>query len=441
MLKRLACSCSCSCISNVAAPADTPTPDLTPDEISKIRTNLDTLMDLNEKFFGETTAIIPEVWGMLNGQQAKNDSPDTGKNTYQTVIVSALAIAGIVFEQPEIEIAAVVIAGVFEYLSTDSGSSAITHVNLDQDFGLLSARNTSSYNALNIMIGKMHDDPNTYRDQKWTIPGPYNGYTLRDLIGIVIPNKDTEAFQLIVQAQSRQYRNQITIPEMVKMQYWDIYFVQDANFSGSDFGSCFVPGPPGAPNPPGGIERKRNVDKSDIGNNVRIFANDEILRYHPDYVHAQAYGNSDDDLEKSYLNAVSSFIAQFPAAYIYPYSITDKSVLSWRYYIMEGYAKITGPTSNFAVANGEFMKWLFIDDGAGNVVNPDGVGYRYDIICANNVMRNEHMIPYETNYDRHDTMILNACDLRYPDNVSTGSKKVAICVGDLRKKLAQRLNA
>jgi hypothetical protein len=426
----------CSCISKATA-VETPTktsatPDLTPDEITQIRTNLDTLMDLNEKFFGETTAIIPEVWGMLNGQQSKNDSPDTGKNTYQTVIVSALAIAGIVFEQPAIEIAAVVIAGVFEYLSTDSGSSTITHIDLDADFGLLSARNTSSYNALNIMIGKMYDDPNTYRDQLWTIPGPYNGYTLRDLIGIVIPNKDTEAFQLIVQAQSRQFRNQITIPEMVKMQFWDIYFVQDANFSGSNFGDCYVPGPPGAPNPPGGIERRRAYNKSDIGNNVGVFANDEILRYHPDYVHAQAYGNSDDDLKKSYLHAVSSFIAQFPAAYVYPYSITDTTVLSWRYYIMEGYAKITGPTSNFGVANGEFMKWLFIDDGAGNITNPDGVGYRYDIICANNIMRNEHMIPYETNYDRNENLLLNACDLRYPDNVSR-SKKLGVYVGDLIK--------
>jgi len=408
------------------------TPDLTPDEISKIKLNLNTLMDLNEKVYGETSAIIPEVWGMLKGQQSKNDSPDVGKSSYQTIMVSTLAVLGIITEQPEIEIAAVLVAGVFDLLSTGSNSKTMTNVNLDVDFSLLSSRNTSSYNSLNIMIGKMFDDPNQYRDQVWTIPGPYNGYTLRDLINIVVPGKDTEQFQLSVQAQGRQYRNQITIPEMVKMQFWDIYFVQDANFSGSNFGSCYVPGPPGAPNPPGGIERNRNNNKTDIGNGVGIFANDEILRYHGDYVHAQGFGNNDDDLKESYLNAITSFISQFPASYIYPYSITDSTVKSWRFYIMEGYDKIPSPSPNFGVANGEFMKWLFIDDGAGNIVNPDGVGYRYDIICASDILRNRHMIPYETDYNRNETLILNACDLRYPGK--SNSELVKIYAGKFVKK-------
>jgi hypothetical protein len=385
---------------------------------------------MNEKVYGETSAIIPEVWGMLKGAQEKNNSPDTGKDSYKTILVSALEIAGIVTEQPEIEIAAVVVAGVFEYLSTGSNSKDNTNVNFDTDFGLLSSRNTSAYNALNIMIGKMYDDPNKYRDQQWS-PSPTSGYTLRDLINIVVPNKDSELFQLAVQAQGRQYRNQITIPEMVKMQFWDVYFVQDANFSGSNFGSCYVPGPPGQPNPPGGIERNRNYDKSQIGNGIRIFANDEIIRYHGDYIHAQAYGSDDNDLKTSYIKSIASFISQFPAAYIYPYSMSTSIVKSWRFYIMEGYDKIPSPSQNFGVANGEFMKWLFIDDGAGNVVNPDGVGYRYDIICKSNIMRNQHMVPYQTNVQHLDDLILNACDLAYPGKTNNEKykNKVKVYVG------------
>jgi hypothetical protein len=407
-----------------------PTPNLTPDEIAKIKINLSTLMDMNEKVYGETTAIIPEVWGMLKGVQEKNNAPDSDKDSYKNILVSALEIAGIVTEQPEIEIAAVIVAGVFEYLSTGTNSKDNTRVNFDTDFGLLSSRNTSSYNALNIMIGRMFDDPDQYRDQQWSIPNPTRWYTLRDLINIVVPNKDTELFQLAVQAQGRQYRNQITIPEMVKMQFWDIYFVQDANFSGSNFGSCYVPGPPGQPNPPGGIERNRNYNTSDVGNGVRIFANDEILRYHGDYVHAEGYGTDDNDLKKSYVNSIASFIRQFPASYIYPYSITDSTVKSWRFYIMEGYDKIPSPSQNFGVANGDFMKWLFIDDGAGNIVNPDGVGYRYDIICASNIMRNRHMIPYECHYDRSENLILNACDLAFPGkpNDERYKNKIKVCV-------------
>jgi len=412
------------------------TPDLTPDEIAKIKINLSTLMDMNEKVYGETTAIIPEVWGMLKGAQEKNNAPDSGKDSYKTILVSALAIAGIVTEQPEIEIAAVIVGGIFEYLSTGSNSKDSTNVNFDTDFGLLSSRNTSAYNALNIMIGKMFDNPNQYRDQQWSIPNPTRWYTLRDLINIVVPNKDTELFQLAVQAQGRQYRNQITVPEMIKMQFWDLYFVQDAAYSGSNFGECYVPGPPGQPNPPGGIERTSDNNKSGIGNGVRIFANDEILHFHGDYVHAQAYGTDDNDLKTSYLNAVASFIKQFPASFVYPYSITDSKVKSWRFYIMEGYDKIPSPSPNFGVANGDFMKWLFIDDGAGNVVNPDGVGYRYDIICKNNIMRNEHMVPYECDYNRSENLILNACDLAYPGKSNNEKYKniVKICTPTLIKK-------
>ena len=411
------------------------TPELTQSEIDKIKKNLSVLMDMNEKFYGETTGIIPEVWGMLKGQTEKNNSPDVGKEGWKTVLVSALAIIGIVTEQPEIEIAAVILAGTFDYLSTDNNSKTSTNVNLDVDFSLLSSRNTASYNSLNIMIGKMFDDPNKYRDQQWSISQPYRQYrTLRDLINVDIPGKDTELFQLSIQAQSRQFRNQITIPEMVKMQYWDIYFVQDANYKDSNFGYCYVPGPPGQPNPPDGIERKRNYDKSDVGNGVRIFANDEIWTHHPDYKHVESYGSSDGDLKTSYLNAIKFFVNDFPAAYIYPYSMTDKTVLSRRYYIMEGYDKITDPSPNFGVANGDFMKWLFIDDGAGNVINPNGVGYRYDIICASNIMRNEHMIPYETNYNHDESLLLNSADLRYPSVVECKKQKINVYLEELIKK-------
>lgn len=410
-------------------------PELTLEEIAKIKKNLSTLMDMNEKFYGETTGIIPEVWGMLKGQQSKNDTPDSGKDGYKTILVSALAIAGIVTEQPEIEIAAVILAGTFDYLSTDNNSKTSTNVNLDADFGLLSSRNTASYNSLNIMIGKMFDDPNKYRDQPWAIQNPYRFNTLRDMIDIEIPGKDTELFQLSVQAQSRQFRNQITIPEMEKMQYWDIYFVQDTNHKDSNFGYCYVPGPPGQPNPPDGIQRSRNTNTSDVGNGVRIFANDEIWTHHPDYVHVESFGSNDDDLKSSYLNAVSDFIKKFPAAYIYPYSMTDKTVLSWRYYIMEGYDKITEPTLNFGVANGDFMNWLFIDDGAGNVTNPNGAGYRYDIICTSNIMRNRHMIPYETKYNHDENLLVNSPDYRYPTVVS--NSKVNVYVYDLINKASQ----
>jgi hypothetical protein len=416
-------------VNNKPAVKDDPSPELTPLEIQKIKSNLDTLMDLNEKIYGENVAIIPEVWGMLKGQTEKNNAPDQKKGPWAEIIVGAIAIAGIATGAAVIEVAAVVVGGVVEYITSDSSTTDVTHINLDQDFSLLSERNTSTYNATNIMIGAMFDDPNKYRDHVFSIPG-YMNRTLRDLIDNTIPGKDSQAFQLIVQAQGRQFRNNITIPEMVKMQYWDVYFVQDAAFSGSNFGCCYVPGPPGQPNPPGGIQRAASFNKSNYGNNKRIFSNDEIRHFHPDYVQVNAYGTSDDDLKQSYMDSIASFIHQFPAAYVYPYAVTESNIYSWRWYVMEGYDKIPSPSQNFGVANGEFMKWLFIDDGAGNVVNPDGVGYRYDIFCANNIMRNEHMIPFTANFQHNqETVLVESSDLRYPGKANNGK----VYTGDLKQ--------
>jgi hypothetical protein len=44
------------------------------------------------------------------------------------------------------------------------------------------------------------------------------------------------------------------------------------------------------------------------------------------------------------------------------------------------------------------MKWLFIDDGFGNVINPNGAMYRYDIL-RNGLLDNAKDIPENIPYD------------------------------------------
>jgi hypothetical protein len=59
--------------------------------------------------------------------------------------------------------------------------------------------------------------------------------------------------------------------------------------------------------------------------------------------------------------------------------------------------KICNPapgSEGFTLADGEVLKWLFIDDGAGNVVNSNGVGYRDDVI--RNWTANGFQIPATT---------------------------------------------
>jgi hypothetical protein len=398
------------------------TPELTPDEIVKIKGNLDTIISLNEAMYIQQGNIINEVWLTLQGQMeiGKNAS-DPKKNDWLNYFVDAVEIIGVVTEQPEIDIAAIILGGVVEYITTDSSTQSKTNVNLDSDFGSLSSRNTNTYEAAQVIYGMYHDDPNTYRDQPLSIPGK-DPCTLRDLINIVIPEKDSETYQLCVQAQSRQFRTNITIPEMIKMKNWDIYYIEDDNTL-PDFGFAFKP-TDGNLND---FQRSRNFNSNNVGNQVRIVANDEVRRYHPDYPQANGFGTDNNDLKTSYLNANNSFITQFQASLIYPWTVTNISVYSCRWYIMERPSQVNDRSSNYSIANGDFMKWLFIDDGFGNITNPDGVLYRIDLLTSG-ILANGVWIPAQNGYPIIENIVFKSSDQEYKYPGKSTNSKVKIYV-------------
>lgn len=84
------------------------------------------------------------------------------------------------------------------------------------------------------------------------------------------------------------------------------------------------------------------------------------------------------------------------AGLVYPWIVTDKYILSQRWYITNGPVETT--SAQYALADGDFMKWLFIDDGFGNVINPNGAMYRYDIL-RNGLLDNGKDIPENIPYD------------------------------------------
>lgn len=133
-----------------------------------------------------------------------------------------------------------------------------------------------------------------------------------------------------------------------------------------------------------------------------FFANDEIHNHHPEYLGVEAFGKNDcntqDDYIKNFVDAITDFTTQFPSAHVGPYTIDKEKneIRYFRWYMMNGLASTNGGSnahginhphpnpslgvSNFALANGEFLKWLYMDDGAGNIINNDGMGMRDDII-------------------------------------------------------------
>jgi len=143
------------------------------------------------------------------------------------------------------------------------------------------------------------------------------------------------------------------------------------------------------------------MNDSDLGKDVGIFANDEILHHHPDYTFVKSVGQNDCKTQDDYINnfmlAIKDFTSKFPAAHIGPYTIDKENneIRYFKWFLLNGRCIQDGTQSgaidhkiydsppgdeNFALATGEFLNWLYIDDGAGNIVNSDGCGYRDDVL-------------------------------------------------------------
>ena len=407
-----------------------PSPDLTPDEISKIKNNLTNCGDFNFMIYTLQEETIMDVYGTLKGEQHKKDAEDPKKNLWAKYMCDALEIVGIVSEQPEIEVLAIVVGGIVEYVTENSAeASKITEINLDEEYDKELERNKQTYNSIQKILDAMYHDPNKYRDKELTITG-YKSCVLRDLAKMDIPYKMDPAFGDATDNQDRAFRKQITIAEMTKMKFWEIYFINDLDCSQQ--GHVYKPHQEGII---GGVQRSRLFNKDFVGNGVRVVANDEIRRNHPEYVHAEGFGTSDDDMTKSWIDANNSFVKQFPAALTYPWTVTNVSVYSCRYYIINSYDKIPQDSTNSPIANGEFMKWLFIDDGFGNIINSDGVMYRYDFLFSG-ITDYGGYIPGSNMFPGIETEVLKSSDdkYKYPGSVVTSKLRI------LNKKLLKNNN-
>jgi hypothetical protein len=409
------------------SPPDVPTsPIFTADEITKIQSNLDVIMDFNTACFNEQGQVINEVFTKLQGSQF-SPPKDTGNSIWLEIVQTGLEILAVALANPIFDVVVILFNSLVSYTSENADKLAgYLDVNLNDDASDLFGRNLNSYNANQIYLGYMHKYPNVYKDQQFT----YNDkvYTLRDLISITLPQKDDPNFNKVVEIQCRAFRQKITIPEMIKMQFWDIYFVQDNNNPIVYYGESYRPSEITKMN---GAQRSRPFDQNNVGNGVRIFANDEVWYAQPSYEHISAFGNSNDDLKGSYLNAINLFIHGipsqsvdgFPASFVHPWTVTDKSVYSFRWYIFEGYEKIPSGIKNYTIANGEFIKWLFIDDGAGNITNENGVIYRADILSTG-IFSYGNYIPKENILPSNESVIFKSTDYEYmypgcPDTVKS----------------------
>jgi len=393
--------------------SDTPSLPFTEDEAQKISDSINNLQGILDKIYTTNGFVIIEVQNMLT----IDPPPDPSVGPWSNIFEMALGVISAVSEPylgPSAEVIAAILGGSVEHVTNDKEAQSVTNIDLNDSkgFGLMSSRLTKTYNAQGLYLAEIAKFPNKYRDKEFSIPEefypPLKGktFTIRSLLAIPIPTAESVPGKKFILLQTNSFRGSITKSEMPRKNWWWVAFVQDKIWKGSNFGNAYHPTGNYNPSPrrcaaPGGNVCVRKMNDNDLGKDVGIFANDEILHHHHDYTFVKSVGQNDCKTQDDYINnfmlAIKDFTSKFPAAHIGPYTIDKENneIRYFKWFLLNGPCIQDGTQSgaidhkiydsppgdeNFTLVTGEFVNWLFIDDGAGNIVNSDGCGYRDDVL-------------------------------------------------------------
>ena len=337
-------------------------PPFTPEEMIKIKNNLNNLIDFTDLAYNYSQDVIGEVYSMLKS----GSSPGDNRSSFNKILSSSYELIGSVPIPGSGAVAWLVGALINTYdVRQPSG------VDLDKKFADMTQRYGEETLALRLDLTNMHDDPDKYRDTVYTVPfGDKKTITLRELLNYDIPNKDETVFTDMLIAQRRGLRHYVCKDPFQALRRWGVYF----EAASSSHRGCY-------PAKRGGNQGWIvHGNMNDWGKGQEIYSNQPLHYIHPEYVDVEIHANLDDP-EQNFTDGGKRFIQGFPAAVIMPQdqnmNINNERHQGYRqYYILTDY----GSPMDFAVADGGFVTWLFIDDGFGNIVNPEGVGYRDEIV-------------------------------------------------------------
>jgi len=435
-----------------------PTPDLTADEITKIQANLNMLEAFAKDVWLQQGLIITQVWSNL--QAEVNRSQTSNNNKMKTFFEDFLSIAAFIDQigafipnplEAAFEVSAIILGTTASLLSISGGAAATGGPDISDYIGESSYLNDAQYHAIVMAIDYYRDHTNDCRDYIFTYEGVSKTATLRSLLNFEFTKGTYYNNWLLLCA--RIYKRKLVLTEMVKPenQFLDIYFIQDViEGEGVEHGHVYQPC--AAPHPEKmpwyrpdkhgpGTERRRELAPSDVGTGARIWSNEEVRHFEPSYTGVDIYGTDNVALKSSYIKSIGDFVAAFPSALVFPWAMTDHKICSQKYYIIQGFAKLKDDENkpSYSLADGHFLNWLFIDDGAGNILNADGVVFRYDFLrtkeagFAADVCLHAQQI---TNLPATPYNWTNSCmDYAYgPADSSATNKKFGVYTGDLLLK-------
>jgi hypothetical protein len=379
---------------------DQPSPDLTPEEIKIIQDKLVIVNQFYDELCSRKNQIIQSAVDILLQKSSESIVNNTISKWKKIVGIldDYVAICGTILAAvPGFEPAGagvLVICGIttliLDCLPDDKQPDK------DQDIssigGYAMEKNKAESNHYILHINFLKDNVNINRDSKLNFQIKGNECTLRDLLTYQI--EKGSLWDNLMIYHERKCRNQFVTQQLAREQILDIYFIQDAlpgRFSlpvpcsyeyKCEHGHCYQPC--GAPAPPG-TQRWRSFNTDGLGENVEIFNNSEVVHFRGCdnlAVRGNCTDNNQGNLIISYLNAINLFTTKFKSCYVYPWSITEDVVLSQKWYVVLGKPKLEDDANKpfYTLPDDTFLHWLYIDDGAGNIVNPEGVAFRYDIL-------------------------------------------------------------
>ena len=386
-----------------------PSPDLTPEEITKIQNNLRVLKEFSKDLWLQQGQIISEVWSRLQNQmQQDRTSNDNKMKTFfeDALEIGSFIVEGIaLFVAPEVVVtyeAIAIVLGSTSTLLTEFGkeTSESTGLNdISEYSGTHFTLNNTYYETRVDVIDYIMLNTNECRDDIFKAKNVNKLTTLRTLINVDFVS-GTRSYDNWLRLAARLFRRSLVLPEIAKPnnQFLDIYFVQDVvHGPGVEHGhvyqpcaapfnihhsNIFVPDEHGP-----GTQRKKYLQPDSVGTDAIIWANNEIIHFHPGYKYVEIRGSSNTDLKGSFIKSIGDYTQAFPSSFVFPWAMSSDQIYCQKYFIMEGFAKLKDDENNpqYTLCNGEFLNWLFIDDGAGNITNVDGVAFRYDVLRSKKI--------------------------------------------------------
>ena len=331
---------------------------LTPEQITKLKKNLNNLIEFNDKSYFSTSPVVEEVYHYLSSVEKK----DPGLSLFQSLLDSSYELIG-ELPIPGASIISWFIGGLLDSYSAE------TQPNLNLDFGEVGERYNKTYFQIRLDLTAMHDDPTQNLDKVYNISfGDKKTITLRELLNYDVPSKDELNFTKLLQAYTRGFRSSLCQQELPKSNQFKIcgVFYQGGWDVPNSIDDVFWP------------YLWMNGEQPYMINNDELRFGDH--EQENPYIKVTRNNFSMNDLKSAAAefcqNSSQTLITNFAQGK----DEQGREIICFhKYYVMD-YVDEDRPSSGFwRLASKGFCDWLFKDDGFGNTTNEDGCGSRGDV--------------------------------------------------------------